>query len=307
VILLKEKINRRYLGWAVLAFVAAFFVTFKNGQVNLATGEGTIIAAFLAVGAAFFWGSSTALSRLTVLKISNTLATGLRFVLTVPLALLTVYILGNSAVLGQITTSEMTRFMVIALSTGMVAIWIYYRGLQHTEVRVATFLELIFPLTGILVDVFYYHNVLSWSQYLSGIVLLFAVYRLSLLNQAIIYISKVTTGFGRGEKIGFPTLNLVIPRKFNFKHGIYAGRVWIGGKAMPAAIHYGPVPTYENKKPSLEVYLLDSVSAENLKIVNFEINLYLREIIKFDDAKKLSAQIAEDVAMIRALPENAIA
>jgi len=307
VILLKEKIDRRYFGWAVLAFVAAFFVTFKNGQVNLATGEGTVIAALLAVGAALFWGSSTALSRLTVLKISNTLATGLRFILTVPLALLTVYVLRDSAVLGQINTSEMTRFIIIALSTGMVAIWIYYKGLQHTEVRVATFLELIFPLTGVLIDVLYYHNILGWSQYLAGIILIFAVYRLSLLNQAVIYTSEVVSGFGRGKKIGFPTLNLAIPKNFKYKHGIYAARVWIDGKAMPAAIHFGPVPTYDNKKPSLEVYLLDSASAENLKTVNFEINLYLREIIKFDDAKKLSAQIAEDVSKIRSLPENAIA
>ncbi len=80
VILLKEKIDRRYIGWAALAFIAAYFVTFKNGQVNLATGAGTINAALLAVGAALVWGASTALSRMTVLKISNTLATGLRFI-----------------------------------------------------------------------------------------------------------------------------------------------------------------------------------------------------------------------------------
>lgn len=306
VILLKEKIDRRYIGWAVLAFVAAYFVTFKNGQINLATGTGTITAALLALGAAFAWGSSTALSRMTVLKLSNTLATGLRFFITVPLALLTVYLLKDSAGLLTIDTSQMVRFIVIALSTGMVALWIYYKGLQHTEVRVATFLELVFPLTGVLIDVLYYHNILAFSQYLAGAILLFAVFRLSLLNQAVIYTSEVVSGFGRGKKIGFPTLNLEIPANFKFKHGIYAARVWIDGKAVPAALHFGPVPTYGNKKPSLEVYLLDSVPAEKLETVSFEINLYLREIKKFDDPKKLSAQIANDVARIKALPENAI-
>lgn len=306
VVLLKEKIDRRYIGWAILAFISAYFVTFKNGQINLATGAGTVTAALLAVGAALAWGSSTALSRMTVLKLSNTLATGLRFFLTVPLALLTVYLLKDSAGLSTIDTSQMIRFIIIALTTGMVALWIYYKGLQHTEVRVATFLELVFPLTGVLIDVLYYHNILAFSQYLAGAILLFAVYRLSLLNQAVVYTSEVESGFGRGKRIGFPTLNLTIPKNFKFKHGIYAARVWIDGKAVPAALHFGPVPTYANKKPSLEVYLLDSTSAENLKTVNFEINLYLRQIKKFDDPKKLSAQIADDVARIKALPENAI-
>lgn len=184
VIILKEKISWRYLIWGALAFLAAFFVTFKNGQINFATGTGTIIAALLATGAAFAWGSSTAFSRLTLLKISSTLATGLRFFITVPLALATVFIFKNSAGLFHLETSQIVRLIIIALSTGMVALWIYYKGLARTEVKVATFLELMFPLTAVLIDVFYYHNVLTLSQYLAAAVLLFAVYRLSLLNTA---------------------------------------------------------------------------------------------------------------------------
>src|SRR6185503_3444263 len=48
-IFLKEKLDSRYIKWAVLAIVAAYFVTFKNGYVNFATGEGTIIAALYAL------------------------------------------------------------------------------------------------------------------------------------------------------------------------------------------------------------------------------------------------------------------
>lgn len=184
VILLKEKISKKYLIWAGLALIAAYFVTFKDGQINLATGTGTVIAALLATGAAFAWGSSTAFSRLTLMKLSSTLATGLRFFLTVPLALATVFIFKNSAGLLSLETSQVVRLIIIALTTGMVALWIYYKGLKRTEVKVATILELVFPLTGVLIDLVYYHNVLSLSQYLAGAVLLFAVYRLSLLNQA---------------------------------------------------------------------------------------------------------------------------
>ena len=184
VILLKEKVSRQYFFWAILAFVAAFFVTFDKGQVNFATGAGTVTAALLAVGAAFAWGSSTAFSRLTLLKISSTLATGLRFFLTVPLALAAVFLFNHGTGLIQLETSQVIRLIIIALSTGMVALWIYYKGLQKTEVKVATILELMFPLTAVLIDVIYFKNVLSFSQYLAAFVLLLAVYRLSLLNSA---------------------------------------------------------------------------------------------------------------------------
>lgn len=184
IILLKEKIHWRYMIWALLAFIAAFFVTFKNGQVNLATGAGTAAAALLAVGAAFAWGSSTAFSRFTVLQISNTLATGLRFFITVPLALVTVMIFRDTPSLVQIETSQIIRLIVIALTTGMVALWIYYKGLQSTEVKVATFLEFAFPLTAVLIDVVYYHNVLAVSQYIAAAVLLFSIFRLSKITNS---------------------------------------------------------------------------------------------------------------------------
>src|SRR3989344_824772 len=40
-IFLKEKLDSKYIKWAVLAIVSAYFVTFPNGVVNLETGEGT--------------------------------------------------------------------------------------------------------------------------------------------------------------------------------------------------------------------------------------------------------------------------
>lgn len=182
-IVLKERITMRYAGWAVLALAASYFVTFKNGVVDTTTGHGTAVAALLAVGAALAWGSSTAFSRFTLLNLSNTLATGLRFWITVPLAFLTVVLLGNTAVLHTVTTAQINQLAVIALTTGMVALWIYYKGLAHTQVKVATILEFVFPLTAVIIDVIYYHNVLAWTQYAAGAVLLFAAYQVSQLNK----------------------------------------------------------------------------------------------------------------------------
>ena len=182
-LLLKERITIRYAGWAFLALVAAYFVTFPGGVVQRADGNGTMIAALFALGAAFAWGSSTAFSRYTLLNHSHTVITGLRFFLTVPLALLFVMGLGKVSELGALGGSQFARLLIIALSTGMVALWIYYRGLKHTQAKVSTILELAFPLTAVLIDIVLYDTVLAPSQYLAAAVLLFAMYRVSRLNR----------------------------------------------------------------------------------------------------------------------------
>ena len=70
-IVLKEKITKQYILWAGLAFVAAYFVTFPGGRVNLTTGRDGVIAALFAVGAAFAWGSTTAFSRYAPTSFGN--------------------------------------------------------------------------------------------------------------------------------------------------------------------------------------------------------------------------------------------
>lgn len=182
VIFLKEKVKKRYLIWAGLAFVAAYFVTFKNGIVNLQTGSGTIEAALYALGAAFAWGSSTTFSKMALLKLPDTFVTGLRFIFTTVLAFLSVFIMGAGASLSQPDTSQLLRFVFIALSTGMVALLIYYKGLKETPVRVSTILELVFPVLAIAIDGFLYKTFLAPTQLLAGAILLFSIYKISKLT-----------------------------------------------------------------------------------------------------------------------------
>jgi len=183
-IFLKEKINKRYLIWAGLALISAYFVTFPNGAVNFDTGKQTIIAALFSVGAALCWGASTTASRFGLLRHSSTLMTGMRFILAAPMALILVFVLGQQSFLTGLTLSQFGRLTVIALSTGMVAQWIYYIGLKNTQVKISTILELTLPLTAIFIDVFLYKTVLAPTQYLSAAILLFAIYRVSLLNKS---------------------------------------------------------------------------------------------------------------------------
>ncbi len=176
---LKEKVNRQFFKWALLALVAAYFVTFKNGIINFATGGGTIIAALYALGAAFAWGSSTAFSKLALKNKPSTYITALRFFFTAVLAFGMVFALGQSKSLPTITFSELARFLLIAVSTGMVSVIIYYKGLKKVPASVSTILELVYPMLAVLIDATLYKTFLAPSQYLAAVILLFAIYQIS--------------------------------------------------------------------------------------------------------------------------------
>ena len=182
VIFLKEKLNKQYIIWALLALVAAYFMTFPNGVVNFATGSDTVVAALFALVAAVAWGSSTTFSKMALQNQNSTLITALRFWITAGMAFLAIILFGTFHSLALPTFSQSLRFFAIALSTGMVALLIYYRGLKMTPVRVSTILELTFPFLAVLIDVFFYHNVLAVSQYFAGAVLLFAMYQITVLQ-----------------------------------------------------------------------------------------------------------------------------
>lgn len=182
VIFLKEPVKKRYLNWALLAIVAAYFVTFKDGIVNFGTGSGTVTAALFALGAAVAWGSSTTFSRMALLKHPSNVITGLRFILTTALAIPFIYYLGAQSQIFAPDFSQYLKFGFIAVSTGMVALLIYYRGLKETPVRVATILELVFPVLAIVIDAVLYKTFLGPTQLIAAAVLMFSIYKLSALQ-----------------------------------------------------------------------------------------------------------------------------
>ena len=97
-----------------------------------------------------------------------------------------VFVLGLSKSLVYPTVSQFGRFLLIAVSTGMVSVAIYYRGLKKVQANVSTILELIYPLLAVFIDATLYKSFLAPSQYAAGAILLFAIYQISKiqLNQS---------------------------------------------------------------------------------------------------------------------------
>lgn len=178
-ILLKEKVTGRFLLWAALALIAAYFISFKDLRVNLETGSGTALAALFAVSAGLMWGSSTAISKYVLNRVSALAATALRFFLAPIFALMFIFAGGQTESLFTLSISQWQTLLIITLSTGLIALLFYYYGLKRTPARITTLCELVWPASAIFIDYFLYHKTLSPTQLFGVALLLFAIYQVT--------------------------------------------------------------------------------------------------------------------------------
>ncbi len=178
-LIVKEKLPKKFLLWAVLAFIATYFITFRDLSVNLATGQGTIVAAVLALLAGAMWGSSTALSKYVLNSVSFITATILRFAIAPFFALLIVLGMHQTASLTALTQQQWISLGFIVFSTGMVGLALYYFGLKRTQAKVSSVLELVWPMSAIFIDYFYFHKTLSLTQVFGVILLLVCMYQVT--------------------------------------------------------------------------------------------------------------------------------
>jgi len=113
---------------------------------------------------------------------------------------------------------------------------------------------------------------------------------------------RVTSGAGRGLKLGFPTANLDMnPEQALPADGVYATWAYIDDKAYQSVTNVGKCPTFGGSQRTVEVYVLDyhnDLYGHNLKI---DIMERLRSEKKFDTTDELKKQIAEDIKQGRAI------
>lgn len=112
----------------------------------------------------------------------------------------------------------------------------------------------------------------------------------------------VVPGHGEGRKLGFPTLNVPLPRdKCLPPEGVYA--VWVtvpSGHRLPGAADLGRRPTFEKDGTLLlEVHLLEGGQDFYGQEVRVEPVQYLRPDRAFEAVDDLKAQMQEDVATVR--------
>jgi len=178
-ILLKERIKKNFAIWASIAIVASYFLTFGFSTPTISLDDNTLMSALYALLAAFSFGSSTVFSKKLLINHNFVTTTFFRYGTTTFLLLIYVLLTGTFKQFEVTTTTNWIYFLIIGMTTGSGAIFIYYYGLRRVKAIVATISELLFPISAILFDYIFNGSLLSPVQILSAAIMVFAIIKLN--------------------------------------------------------------------------------------------------------------------------------
>ena len=112
-----------------------------------------------------------------------------------------------------------------------------------------------------------------------------------------------TKGHGRGTSLGYPTVNMIVPEQIPvlLRPGVYAARATVKGETYNGALYYGPIPAFDEKDSSLEIYLLDTLNfyAGPGEEIEIETVKFIRGVMDFDFPELLVQQMDKDIVVIR--------
>jgi len=111
----------------------------------------------------------------------------------------------------------------------------------------------------------------------------------------------VIEGFRRGTTIGFPTANVRSINDIVPHTGVYAVRVGWQGRRYPGVANVGYNPTFANQNLSVEAHVFDFEADLYGEILQVEFVRKIRDERKFASVEELTAQIARDASLARAI------
>lgn len=117
-----------------------------------------------------------------------------------------------------------------------------------------------------------------------------------MLGGRFFYSGIVKSGRKQGRSIGFPTVNVDIPKnKICLRGGVYATKTVVSDKEYDSVTNVGVHPTFNDEYFNVETYVIDEkidLYDKNVRIKFYE---FLRDIVKFEDKFQLAKQIEKDV------------
>lgn len=181
-ILLREKIRSSFIIWSSVAVSASYLLTFGFSFPELTNSDNLPEAMLWALVAAFAFGSATVLSKMLVNKWEYKTVIYYRFLFTVIVMALIITFTSGWGYFADITSSNiMTFLMIMGITT--VATILYYIGLNRIKAITSTICEMMLPLAAIIFDYIFHGNVLTTIQWISALILLTSIFKIT-LNQA---------------------------------------------------------------------------------------------------------------------------
>jgi drug/metabolite transporter (DMT)-like permease len=152
---LGERPSRRFYPWAALALAASLVLSLPRLEVHTGAPEVStaLKGSLFAFVAAVLWAIATVAGRKLVLELDAAVVSFWRFAWGLAALWLALLFEGRGA--GALLSSPaplLSGLFYMALIPGLAAMLLYYAGLAQTTASVATFVELIFPLSAVVLN-----------------------------------------------------------------------------------------------------------------------------------------------------------
>jgi drug/metabolite transporter (DMT)-like permease len=182
-ILLGERVSARFLAAAVAALGGAYLLTFGLTAPSTTADGISLEAALLAIVAAAAFGAATVLGKMLLGSLDFKDATFARYGMTSAMTLLYLGIRGIGLPFATVSGANWVMILIISLTTGSGAIFLYYFGLTRVRASVATICELCLPLSAVLLDYLVNDSVLGFWQWVGAALLVGAILRITVVHE----------------------------------------------------------------------------------------------------------------------------
>jgi len=182
VALLGERFKPVFFVWAGTAVVSSYFVSFS--LTNPFSGEWSKvgIGTCFALGAVFFWGSGTVWGKFLLRSYDQIFILANRFLLGSFFTVLLAWSVNSDFWAGAILAPNGPLFwkiLYMALVPGLLATGLFYFGLSNVEASIASILELIFPLSSVLIMWKFFGQSLDRVQIGAAFILFYSMSRIT--------------------------------------------------------------------------------------------------------------------------------
>jgi drug/metabolite transporter (DMT)-like permease len=167
--------------WFFLPAVAGFWLV--NQAHPLAPSAKGLVVVAEATGAAVLWGLGTVLGRYLSRELEFQHILSLRFFFGLLASALALRVMHEPA---YSNGHDAVLILYLALVTGLLALGLYYYGLQRTPAMVASLAELTYPAVAIVAGIYAYGQHLSWSQWLGVALIIGSVTLLPMRRRRVV-------------------------------------------------------------------------------------------------------------------------
>lgn len=167
--------------WFFLPALAGFWLV-NQAHPLAPSARGTIVI-IEATGAALLWGLGTVLGRYMSRRLEFQHVLSLRFFFGLLASAVALWVMNAPA---YSNPHDTVLILYLALVTGLLALSLYYYGLQRTPAILSSLAELTYPAVAVVAGIYAYDAHLTWSQWLGVALILGSVTLLPVQRRRVV-------------------------------------------------------------------------------------------------------------------------